>query len=445
MTVLTAAARSDRLDEVRSGLAEARSALTRHAARTDEHLAALPEPARRDPASREHADELRDALRTLRCAFLDTHVDAVYDELTEGRSRHLRIEELAESAAARFPGLVPTAEKLAGERALPQAEKEGHEIDQGIFFHRVLSADRAGQHLLDAMLRPTPRALGLLPEFTATGRIELEAVVVERRGGTARLTMCRDDRLNAEDVRQVEDMETAVDLALLDPEVGVGLVRGGVMTHPRYRGKRVFSAGINLKALHAGEIPLVDFLLRRELGYIHKLYRGLLVDDPPWYSHTVEKPWAAAVDGFAIGGGMQLLLVFDHVIAASDAYLSLPAAQEGIIPGASNLRLGHHLGGRGSRALVLRGRRLRVAEPDARLLVDEVVEPEEMDVAVERGLAQLAAPAVLANRRMLNLAEEPVDDFRRYMAEFALQQARRIYSHDVITKVGRFAARSAAA
>ena len=51
------------------------------------------------------------------------------------------------------------------------------------------------------------------------------------------------------------------------------------MTHPRYRGRRVFSAGINLKALHVGGISLLDFLLRRELGYISKLMRGILVED----------------------------------------------------------------------------------------------------------------------------------------------------------------------
>ena len=82
------------------------------------------------------------------------------------------------------------------------------------------------------------------------------------------------------------------------------MVRGGEMSHPRYRGKRVFSAGINLKALHAGSISLVDFLLRRELGYLHKLMRGVLVRDGALaVTPTVEKPWVAVVDGFAIGGG----------------------------------------------------------------------------------------------------------------------------------------------
>jgi (3,5-dihydroxyphenyl)acetyl-CoA 1,2-dioxygenase len=435
----------DEVRVVRAELASARRALARAAERTGGLLASLPEPGLRSPAQGAAATTAKDAARTLRAQFMDTHADAVYDQLTEGRTRYLRLAELAAAAAVAFPGLVPTAGQLATERIRPQAGKEGHEIDQGIFFSRVLSSPVAGPHLLDAMLRPTPRALGLLPEFSRTGAADLGSVRLERSSGVARLTMCRDDCLNAEDDRQVGDMETAVDLTLLDPAVSVGLLRGGEMSHPRYRGKRVFSAGINLKALHAGSISLVDFLLRRELGYIHKLLRGVLIDDGVnWYSHALEKPWVAAVDSFAIGGGAQLLLVFDHVLAADDAYISLPAANEGIVPGAANLRLTRCAGMRLSRQMILYGRRIWASEPAARLLVDDVVEPGDLDLAIEKSLERLQGPAVIANRRMLNLAGESVEEFRTYMAEFALQQALRLYSDDVIGKAGRFRAEKGA-
>ncbi|MGW4651159.1 (3,5-dihydroxyphenyl)acetyl-CoA 1,2-dioxygenase DpgC [Kitasatospora sp. NPDC004289] len=413
--------------------------LTEAAEHTEDLLAILPLPEQRSTEQRVAAAAAIDATRSLRAAFLDVHADAVYDELTEDRRRHLRVDELVWAAAEAFPGLVPTDGQLESERSRPQAGKEGHEIDQGLFFSRILRSPQAGPHLIDAMLRPTPRALGLLPEFRASGTADLGSVRIERTDGVARLTMCRDDCLNAEDNRQIDDMETAVDLALLDPEVEVALLRGGEMTHPRYRGRRVFSAGINLKSLHRGGISLVDFLLRRELGYIHKIWRGVVVEDgAAWWSRTVEKPWVAAVDTFAIGGGAQLLLVFDRVLAGSDAFLSLPAAKEGIIPGASNLRLARAAGSRVARQVILDGRRIWAREPAAALLVDEVHENEELDAAVERSVERLRGPAVVANRRMLNLAEEPVDEFRWYMAEFALQQALRLYSSDVIDKVGRF-------
>lgn len=429
---------------VRGALPGASQTLASAAAWVDAALAALPPAGLRSAEERAATAAMQAEIRALRCAYLDTHVDAVYHELTGGGARHLRLAELAGAAAVRFPGLVPTAAQLAEDRERPQAAKEGHEIDQGIFFNRVLGSASSGTHLLDAMLRPTDRALDLLPEFTRTGSADLGSVRVQRRGAAAHLTLSRDDCLNAEDGRQVEDMETAVDLALLDPGTEVGVVRGGEMTHPRYRGRRVFSAGINLKTLHAGGIPLVDFLLRRELGYIHKLLRGVLVRDPArWHSRTVEKPWVAAVDGFAIGGGAQLLLVFDHVLAAADAYISLPAAQEGIIPGASNFRLGRVAGARFSRRLVLQGRRIWATEPDARYLVDEVVEPAALDGAVDRAAELLRGPTIVANRRMLIAAEEPLDAFRCYMAEFALQQALRMYDDDVLDKVRRFSARGA--
>ncbi|MEW1865029.1 enoyl-CoA hydratase/isomerase family protein [Streptomyces sp. NBC_00669] len=420
--------------------------VTAAAAEADRVLAGLPSPAGRGPAAREAADAAKDTARAARSRFLDAHVDAVYAHLTDGLTRALRLDELVEAAAAAFPGLVPTPERMAEERARPQADKEGHEIDQGILLRAVLRSPVAGPHLLDAMLRPTARATLLLPEFRRTGVLRTESVHLERRDGVARLTLCRDDRLNAEDGRQVDDMETAVDLALLDPAIRVGLVRGGEMAHPRYRGRRIFCAGINLKSLSSGGISLVDFLLRRELGYLRKLAHGIQAGDlggtGTWHTRHAAKPWLAAVDGFAIGGGMQMLLVFDHVIAASDAYFSLPAAKEGIVPGAANFRLTRFAGPRLARQVILGGRRVRAAEPAARLLVDEVVEPEEMDAAIERGLDRLDGEAVLANRRMLHLAEEPEDGFRAYMAEFALQQALRIYGEDVIGKVGRFAAGS---
>ncbi|GAA2768403.1 hypothetical protein GCM10010103_74450 [Streptomyces paradoxus] len=427
------------LRAVRAGLDQARTVIARAAQHTDEVLHALPVPEHRSLEQRNTACAAIDATRTLRTAFLAAHVDAVYDELTVGRTRHLRVTELARAAATSFPGLVPTDEQLADERARPQAHKEGREVDQGIFLQHVLLSPQAGPHLLDAMLRPTPGALGLLPEFSRTGKIELPSVRLERTGAVARLTLCREDALNAEDNQQVDDMETAVDLALLDPAVEVGLVRGGEMTHPRYRGRRVFSAGINLKTLHGGGISLTDFLLRRELGYIHKLVRGVLTDDDTaWRSRTVEKPWIAVVDTFAIGGGCQLLLAFDHVIAAADAYVSLPAAQEGIIPGASNYRLTRAAGPRLARQIILEGRRIFASEPDARLLIDEVHDHGDLDAAVEGAVERFQGSAVLANRRMLNLAEESPDAFRQYMAEFALQQSLRLYSSDVLDKVGRF-------
>lgn len=407
-------------------------------------IARLPEPALRTPAQRAAAEQAHQGLRDARARYLDAEVDAVYDRVTAGRTAYLRLPELVAAAGRAVPGLLPAPAELAADRARPQAGKEGYEKDLAVFLGRVLGSPVAGPHLLLAMRRPVPRALAGREEFERTGAADLGSVRIERRGPAAHLTMTRPDCLNAEDERQVDDLEAAVDLALLDPAVRVGVLRGGVMTHPRYLGRRVFSAGINLKSLHAGGISLVGFLLRRELGYIAKLLRGL-APGPGWADRSAGKPWVAAVDTFAIGGGAQLLLVCDHVVAASDAWISLPAAQEGIIPGAANLRLGRAVGPRLARQMILRGRPVRATDPEGRLLVDEVVEPDGLDGAVEAGVRELAGPAVIPNRRMLVLADEPEEEFRRYLAEFALEQALRIHSDDVVAKVGRFTAGPVAA
>jgi (3,5-dihydroxyphenyl)acetyl-CoA 1,2-dioxygenase len=398
-------------------------------------LAALPERPHRTPDQQRAADAIHEAARRTRQAFLRHHAERVYDELTGEHREHLRLDALLAAAAEAFPGLVPSAGQLAEEAGRRQAEKEGREIDQAVFLSGVLNSPAAGHHLIDAMLRPTARALDLLERFRATGEVRLAAVHLERRGGAAFLTITNEHCLNAEDDTHVADMETAVDLVLLDPGSRVGTVRGGVMNHPRHLGRRVFSAGINLRELDAGNISYVDFLMGREMGYIHKLLRGIAVDDAPWPNTTVHKPWIAAVDSFAIGGGAQLLLVFDRVIAAADAYFSLPAAAEGIVPGVSNLRLSRFVGARAARQILLTGRKIRAGEPESRLVFDEVVESAEMSAAVERAVRQLDTPAVLANRHMLHLAEESRDAFRAYLAQFALQQAVRAYSRDVMVKV----------
>ncbi|MGV9317053.1 (3,5-dihydroxyphenyl)acetyl-CoA 1,2-dioxygenase DpgC [Streptomyces sp. NPDC003691] len=418
------------------------AALSDHAARIGELIAALPPKPGRPPAAREAAARALRSGRFARSRLLRAHAGRIHAELTAGSALPLRPAELVDAAASAFPGLVPTAAQLAAERARHQADKEGHEVDQGIFFHEVLRLPGPGRQVLTAALRPTPRALGLLPGYAEHGGVDLGTVRVDRRDGIAHVTLRNTGCLNAEDNALVADLETAVDLVLLDGNSAVGVLRGGTMTHPKYAGRRVFSSGIHLKDLHRGRISYVGFLLGRELGLVNKLCRGLLHEETEenWPHTAVAKPWLGAVDTFAIGGGTQLTLVLDRVLAASDAYFSLPAAQEGIVPGAANLRLRRLVGGRVARQVVLWGRRLAATEPDAAFLRDAVVDPERLDAAVARDAPLLAGPAVAANRRMLVAAEEPLDAFRAYAAEFALAQVLRLYSEDVLTKVGRFTA-----
>ncbi|GGZ41655.1 (3,5-dihydroxyphenyl)acetyl-CoA 1,2-dioxygenase DpgC [Streptomyces poonensis] len=427
-------------------LDEDASVLAEQAEDGERALARLPAPADRDAGQRNLAAAVFGSCRQIREQFMRRHADAVYDALTDGRTRRHRLTELVFAAAERFPGLVPDRSRMDEESARVQAHKEGREIDQGIFFRGILRSPTAGAHLTDTMLMASPRALALVDRYRHDGRVDLGPVLLERRAAAGHLTVRNPHCLNAEDNALIDAMETAVDLVLLDERTHVGVLRGGVMTHPRYAGRRVFSAGINLSDLRDGRISYVEFLLRRELTYLSKILRGLLL--PPaeatFAVPSLQKPWVAAVDSFAIGGGMQLLLVFDRVIAADDAFFSLPAAQEGIVPGAGNLRLGRLTGSRLARQIILSGRRIRATDPESALVCDDVVTADAMDDAVEAAVRELDNPAVAANRAMLALAEEPADRFRVYMAEFAFTQACRLYGEDVIGKVDRAWSRSAA-
>jgi len=220
-------------------------------------------------------------------------------------------------------------------------------------------------------------------------------------------------------------------------------MRGGEVDHPKYRGQRTFGAGVNLTHLYRGKIPFVWFM-QRDLGYLHKMFRGVaradvLPDDV--HGCGIEKPWVAAVDNFAIGGHCQTLLVMDYVVAAADAYMSLPARKEGIIPGAANLRLPRFVGDRLARQLIQYERRLDCDSPEGRLICDEIASPTAMDASIARviaGLTSSGAVGAVANRRAFRVGVEPLDLFRRYMAVNARDQAYCNFSLALIANLERY-------
>lgn len=401
--------------------------------------ALLPAKPDRSPAQHELADTCRRSARGARREFLRLHVDRLYAELTDNFNTYVRLEDLIYAAADAYPWLVPSQKDIADERDHPQAEKEGRELDQALFVAAVLESPVPARHLIHAMLRPVPRAVDLLPAFRRTGVADLGVAAIERRDGIAYVEVRNDQYLNAEDDAVIEALETAVDLALLDGDCAVGVLRGGQVSHPRYRGRRVFSAGINLTDLYYGRISYIDFLMRRELGVLHKMLRGhwLGEAEPGGEERTREIPWIGAVETFAIGGGLQFLLVMDCIIAEQDAYFSLPALREGIVPGTGNLRLPRFVGDRLARQLIFADRRIGVATPEGRLICDNVVPAVEMDAEIAKWAARLAGPAVIANRRMLRVVQEPIDAFREYLANYARDQARLLYGPDLIRNLER--------
>ena len=408
-----------------------------------ELLGNLPVKPARNAEQAKAAEAIQQKARAARQRFLARHVASVYERLTQNYSTFVRVEALVQAAADAFPGLVPGADQIADEAGRLQRDKDGVEIDQGIFLSHVLGEVRAGTHLCHAMLMPRADTAPHLEKFVADGFVDLGAATVERRGTAAHVTLKNARYLNAEDQATIDATEMAIDLATLDPASNIAVLRGGEVEHPKYRGRRILGSGINLTHLYRGKIPFLWFI-QRELGFVHKFMRGVArPDELPDDVHGagIEKPWIAAVESFAIGGHCQILLTQDYVLAAKDAFMTLPARKEGIVPGASNLRLHRFVGDRLARQLVQYERKLLCDSPEGRLICDEVVEAGEMDAAIERvvqNMTSSGAVGAIGNRRAFRVGIEPLDLFRRYMAVYAREQAYCHFSPALIANLERY-------
>jgi len=390
----------------------------------------------------ESSDQHLSQISTAWTVFRQAHPGSAGAALTEQRTRFLRIEELVHRAAEGVPGLVPSHQRIAAEREHPQKDKEGYEVDQGLFLSYVLSDATAGTHLLHGMLRPRAESLELLADFQASGRLDIGATTVERQGSVGYLYHGNPRFLNAEDDSTTRTLEIGTDLILLDPVIELGVMRGKVVEHAKYAGRRVFNAGINLTHLYHGQISLIDFFLVRDMGYLHKMYRGLSGPEfsPQEIETTDEKPWIAAVETFAIGGGCQLLLAMDHVLAERSSYFNLPARKEGIIPGAANMRLWRFVGDRAARQAILFERQFAADSTAGRLICDRVVPDGAMDAALGETISGLLSSGVVSaagNRKAIRIGQEPIDLFRQYMALYCREQAYCHYSPQLIRNLER--------
>jgi (3,5-dihydroxyphenyl)acetyl-CoA 1,2-dioxygenase len=385
----------------------------------------------------------KQAAREARFAFLRRHARTLYDKLTDNRRKFVRIERLVYDAAAAVPGLVPTKAEVDAESELKQSEKQGVEVDQGILCNQFLADPACGLHLCHAMLLPREESAEALAKFRRDGRLDLGTAKVERQGKAAVLLLSNERFLNSEDNATQPATEIGADVCILDPDSQVAVLRGDVVPEGKYAGRRVYNAGINLTHLYYGKIPFLWFLIR-DLGFVNKMFRGLARPDVPpdeVAGDSIEKLWISAVETFAIGGGCQILLATDFNIAARDAYMTLPARKEGIIPAMANLRMARFTGDRIARQAIMYERRIECDSEIGRMICDEVVEPQEIDATITRVIDRLTgsgAVGAIGNRRALRLSAEPLDLFRQYAALYAREQAYCHFSPALISNLELF-------
>ena len=369
--------------------------------------------------------------------FLNTYAGHIYKVLTKNLKKNLRVEELCYLANDLVLGLTPSKVEMAYENKLPLKEKEGIEKEQGIFLSSILSLQYEGTHLCKSMLLPTILALTKVDELRENKKVFFNGASIECLEDYNLVTLDNPNYLNAEDDRTLLPLEAAIDLAILDNNNKICLLRGSKVKHDKYLNKRVFGAGINLTHLYEGKIPYLWYIIR-DMGAVNKVLRGVsdiyTELDAPLFPNK-NKVWFAALETFAIGGGCQYLLVMDHIIADVNSYMTLPARKEGIIPGAANLRLWRFVGNRVARQAIQHGLKINSNSINGNMICDQLININNMDDSIKKTVKEFKNSGVVGatfNKRALNLGEESIDDFRKYMAIYCHDQAYCHFSDELI-------------
>lgn len=209
--------------------------------------------------------------------------------------------------------------------------------------------------------------------------------VIERGDRKAVLTFTREERLNALDRQTFRDLIAAADELEADADVGVVIVTG--------RG-RAFVAGADINE-YLG-ITLNQYLDFQRLGRrMYDRFEGL------------RKPVIAAVNGFALGGGFELVLVCDLVVAAEGAKLGLPECKLGLLPGGGGTqRLTRLVGRNKAKELLMTGDFITAEEAHRLGIVNRVVPAAELLDAAHALADRILERAPLA----VQMAKQLVND-----------------------------------
>jgi enoyl-CoA hydratase len=204
---------------------------------------------------------------------------------------------------------------------------------------------------------------------------------------TGLITLNRPKALNALNDALMDELGAA--LKAFDADAGIGAI---VITG----NEKAFAAGADI-----GVLAQHDFV---------SAYTGDLITRNWETIRSIRKPVIAAVAGFALGGGCELAMMCDFIIAADTARFGQPEIKLGIIPGAGGTqRLPRAVGKSKAMDLVLTGRMMDAAEAERAGLVSRVVAADKLlDEAIGAGelICALGAPSVMAAKECVNRAFE---------------------------------------
>ncbi len=211
-------------------------------------------------------------------------------------------------------------------------------------------------------------------------------IIVETKDRVGLITLNRPQALNALNSTLVAELNTAVDAFEADPGIGAIVITGS---------EKAFAAGADIKEMQA------------------KTYQEVYAEDfiSSWERLTrTRKPVVAAVAGFALGGGCELAMMCDFIIAADTAKFGQPEITLGIMPGAGGTqRLTRFVGKSKAMEMCLTGRMMDAAEAERAGLVSRVVPAADLLAEALKAAGKIAAmslPAVMMTKETINRAYE---------------------------------------
>lgn len=218
--------------------------------------------------------------------------------------------------------------------------------------------------------------------------MEFSNITLEKRGGVAKITLNRPKVLNALDVRTLEEIGAAVEDIENDPGVKVMVMTGA---------GRAFCVGADL----VGAAGLAD----KPRDYFLRLWKKVFSA-----IENLNVPVIAVINGMALAGGLELVMVCDLAIASEDARLADQHANYGLVPGGGgSQRLPRLIGIRKAKKLLYTGDWISAAEAERLGLVNKVVPSDKLEQATNELVAKLLnkSPMALTTvKRLVNRGME---------------------------------------
>jgi len=216
---------------------------------------------------------------------------------------------------------------------------------------------------------------------------EYSNILVERRGGVGIVTLNRPQALNALNAALITELGAAFDDLEGDPAIGAIVLTGG---------EKAFAAGADIK-----EMADKTYMQAYAEDFITRGWERVA---------QCRKPVVAAVGGFALGGGCEVAMMCDIVIASDNARFGQPEINLGTMPGAGGTqRLPRFIGKAKAMDLCLTGRMMDAAEAERAGLVSRIVPPDKLmeeAIAVAERISQMSRPIAMMVKEAVNRAFE---------------------------------------